>query len=145
MNTIVRWNPIREMAAMQSAIDRLFENTWRDVQPNLNGNFLAFDVHETDSAYTVVTPLPGMNSDHIHLSLHDGVLTVGGELPAPQVDENTRILMQERPYGKFSRSISLPRPVDADNVQAHFENGILTLTLPIVPNAQPRTIAINRK
>lgn len=145
MNTIVRWNPIREIAAMQSAIDRVLENTWRDVQPLWNSSFLALDIHETDTEYTVVTPLPGLNPDDIHVSIHDGMLTISGEVPQPQVDENTRVLMQERFFGKFTRSVNLPRPVDVDNVQAAYENGILTLTLPIAPDAQPKLITIKHK
>jgi hypothetical protein len=48
MSSLIRWNPVREMAAMQSAMDRLFEDTWRTVRPTVAGNALALDVYETD-------------------------------------------------------------------------------------------------
>ena len=58
MSTIVRWNPFREMAAMQSALDRMFEDSWRTTGFSFNGS-LPLDVNETDQAYTVTAALPG--------------------------------------------------------------------------------------
>lgn len=142
MSTLIRWNPIREMAAMQSAIDRLFENTWRGVQPAWEGNLLPLDVHETDQAYTVVTNLPGLTPDQINVNIHENVLTISGETQREAQEEGTRSLIQERVYGKFSRSITLPQTVDMDNVEASYDNGVLTLTLPKLPSAQPRQIEI---
>jgi HSP20 family protein len=140
MTTVVRWNPIREMAAMQSAMDRLFENTWRDVRPE--GDSLPLDVHETNETYTVIASLPGVNVDDIEVSLHDGILYIKAEIAQPEIDENTRILAQERSFGKFSRSIRMPEKVDADNVEADYSNGVLTLTLHKAPEAKPRQINI---
>ncbi|MDX1993553.1 MAG: Hsp20/alpha crystallin family protein [bacterium] len=142
MSTIVRWNPIREMAAMQNMIDRMFDDTWRNVRPTLAGNALALDVHETANAYTVTTALPGLNAEQINVHFQDGVLTISGELNAPEPAENTRVLLQERVYGRFSRSVTLPMAVNVEGVEATFENGILTLTLPKAPEAQPRTIPV---
>lgn len=140
MTTVVRWNPIREMAAMQSAMDRLFENTWRDVRPE--GDSLPLDVHETNETYTVVASLPGANVDDIEVSLHDGILYIKAEIAQPEIDENTRVLAQERSFGKFSRSLRMPEKVNADNVEADYNNGVLTLTLHKAPEAKPRQISI---
>jgi HSP20 family protein len=140
MTTIVRWNPFREMAAMQSAMDRIFDETWRTVRGNADST-LALDVHETDTNYIVQTALPGANPDNIHVSVHDGVLTISTEINPPTM-ENSRTLIQERVYGKFTRSLRLPQMVDLDNVNAAFENGVLTLTMPKSPEAQPRQIPV---
>jgi HSP20 family protein len=144
MANVVRWNPIREMAAMQSAIDRMFEDSWRAVRPTVAGNALALDVYETDTGYTVYTALPGVNPDQINVSLHDDVLTISGEVAQPAVSEdaNARVLLFERSYGKFSRSIRLNQPVDGDHIEAAYENGVLTLTLPKAPQAQPKLIPV---
>ena len=143
MTTIVRWNPIREMAAMQSAMDRLFEESWRG-RTAVAGNALALDVHETDQAYTVQTSLPGVEADKINISFQDDVLTIGGEVEQTKTteDQNTRVLLSERSYGKFSRSIRLAQAIDADKVEANYENGVLTLTLPKAPEVQPKLIPI---
>lgn len=140
MPTMVRWNPIREMAAMQNAIDRAFDETWRTVRAASNGS-LALDVHETDNGYTVFAALPGATPENINVNMHDGVLTITGEIAQPTV-ENSRILLAERTFGKYTRSIRLPQTVDMNAIEATFENGILTLNLPKSPEAQPRQIPV---
>ena len=144
MATIVRWNPVREIAAMQDVMDRIFEENRRG---NRNGNTvntrsLALDVRENENTYTVLTVLPGINPDTIDVRLHENVLTISAEIASPDVEENTRVLLSERMYGKFSRSINLPNEVDGDNVEAAYDNGVLTLTLPKVEEAQPRQIPV---
>jgi HSP20 family protein len=144
MSTIIRWNPLREMAAMQQAMDRLFDETWRNMRAGtFNGtNFLPVDVHETDTNYTVFAWLPGLSAEAINISLQDDVLTISGEFARPEVNDSTRILLEERPFGKFSRSINLPQAVDRDHVEATYENGVLTLSLPKSPEVQPRIIPV---
>ncbi|MEQ8672494.1 MAG: Hsp20/alpha crystallin family protein [Aggregatilineales bacterium] len=144
MATIVRWNPVREIAAMQDVMDRIFEENRRGNRNSntVNTRSLALDVHENENAYTVLTVLPGINPDTIDVRLHDNVLTISAEIAKPDVEENTRVLLSERVYGKFSRSINLPNEVDGDNVEAAYDNGVLTLTLPKVEESQPRQIPV---
>ena len=141
MTTVVRWNPVREMAAMQNALDQLFENNWRGTHNSADIGALALDVHETDQNYTVSAAVPGVSADAVNISFHDSVLTISGEIPQA-TQENARALMLERGYGKFQRSIRLPQPVDTSAVEANIENGVLTLTLPKTPEAQPRQIPV---
>ncbi|MAS36368.1 MAG: heat-shock protein Hsp20 [Anaerolineaceae bacterium] len=141
MSTVVRWNPFREMAAMQSALDRMFEDSWQSTGYGFNAS-LPLDVQETDQAYTVVAAVPGLDSDQIQIKLHRDTLTISAEWPKPEVPEGTRVLIQERAFGTRSRSINLPQPIDSDNVEATYHNGLLTLTLPKSPEAQPRTIPV---
>ncbi|MDZ4764782.1 MAG: Hsp20/alpha crystallin family protein [Chloroflexota bacterium] len=140
MATMVRWNPFREMAAMQSIIDHAFDEKWRTARATTDGS-LALDVHETTTGYTVYAALPGANADNIQVNVNDGVLTISGEIAQPTV-ENSRTLMLERTFGTFTRSIRLPQTVDLSGVEATFENGVLTLNLPKSPEAQPRQIPV---
>lgn len=142
MSTLVRWNPLREMAAVQNAMDRWFDEAWRNVRPTFAGSALSLDVMETADSYTVKADLPGLDSDKINVSVHEGTLTISAEIAQPEVDENVRVLLQERPFGQFSRSINLPQPVVGDKVEASYDDGVLTLVLPKVPEVQPRSIAI---
>jgi len=142
MSTVIRWNPFREMAAMQSAFDRLFDDSWRTTWPTYNGNTLAFDVYETDNAYTATVAIPGVNADQINVSFHDGTLHVSAELPQPTFPENARLLAQERSFGQFTRSIRLPQDIDMNGVEASYENGVLTLNLPKSPETQPKQIQV---
>ena len=138
---ITRWNPFRELAAMQSAMDRFFEDTYRDARSGL-GNNLAIDAHETPDAYVIIADLPGVSPDNINVNLHDNALSIGVDVPQPEVEENTRVLVQERFYGKLTRSFSMPQKIDAEHVEATFDNGVLTLTLPKAAEAKPRQISI---
>lgn len=140
MTTRVRWNPVREMAAMQNIMDQWLENG----RPTAATNNLALDVYETDSAYVIYTALPGVNPEAINVSVEDDVLTISGEVAKPAFDEkeNVRTLALERATGKFTRSVRVSAPVDSDKIEAVFENGLLKLTLPKVPAAQPRLIPV---
>ena len=88
-----------------------------------------------------------MKKEDVTLSLHDGVLTLSGErrheTAAPA--DKTTTLRNERFFGRFERSITLPAPVDATRVSAAYENGILTVTLPKAEAAKPRQIEISVK
>jgi HSP20 family protein len=136
MAQLIRWDPFREMMQIREAFDRLFDETF--ALPRLREPMtwtLALDVAEKDNAYIVKASLPGVNPDDIDISITDNVLTIRGET---KVEYHLR----ERRYGSFSRSISLPAPVNADAVEASYENGVLTLHIPKAPEAQPRKIAV---
>ena len=147
MANIIRWNPVREMAAMQSLMDRMFDDTWRSVRPfaEVEGSTLALDVHEDKETYVVTTSLPGVSADNIQINLHDDILTIEAEIPQKKVEqEGTRVLVQERAYGKYSRQIRLPQAVNSDKVEAQYEDGVLTLTLPKADHVLPRSIPVKR-
>jgi HSP20 family protein len=142
MSTVIRWNPIREMAAVQSAMDRFFDETWRGYRNVDTSLALPLDVHDTETAFHVVAALPGVPADTINVNLQDDVLTISGELPQPTYPENARALLLERAYGKFSRSVRLPEAVVADQIEATLDNGVLRLNLPKSPEAQPKQIPV---
>lgn len=144
MARIVRWNPMREMAAMQSAMDRLMDDTWNNYNDTLGGNMLALDVHENENGYIVTADLPGLEPDQIDITLHDNNLTISGEIVKQEQAEGVKTLVTERSYGAFRRSINLPAAIDADAVEADYTNGVLTLTLPKSEAARPRQIAVRK-
>jgi HSP20 family protein len=141
MNTIIRWNPIREMAAMQNALDRLFEETWNGARVNNMVSSLALDVHESADAYLVSAAVPGLTHDQLQVNFQDGVLTISGEVNQETRDD-ARAIMLERTYGRFSRSVRLPLPVNVEGIEATLSDGVLKLTLPKTPEVQPRQIPI---
>ena len=152
MSSITRWNPVREFNAMQNFMDRLIEETARPMRglvesyEGVSGS-LALDVVEEDKAYTVTTSQPGVKADDIKVNMHDDLLTIEAEIPAKTTEKTEtangrKVLMQERAWGKFSRSIRLPQNVKNDGVEASFENGVLTLSLPKAEHVLPRTIPV---
>ena len=130
------------MVAMQSALDRMMEDGWRSTGSTFARGALELDAYETSDSYTVIAALPGLSEDAIDVRLENGILTIGADLPELNVPEDGRLLLQERDMGRVSRSVTLPQHVDVNGVQALYENGILTLTLPKAPEAQPRQIPI---
>lgn len=145
---VVRWNPFREMAAMQSAMDRMFDEMNRSMgsmgsmEPMTAGNWVPMDVQENDDIFLVEAELPGINPDDIDITLHENTLTISGETEREETKEGERRVISERNYGKFRRSVTLPTPVKADDVEANYEDGVLRLTLPKEETAKPRQISV---
>jgi len=145
MTRIYRWNPFREMVEMQKSLDRMFgevNRSFGESEWSAAGNWLAVDVIENNDAYILTADLPGVVSDDINITLHENVLTISGEIHTEEVEEGTRSLLNERRYGVFRRSITLPNTINGDNVEASFDNGVLTLTLPKSEASKPRQIAV---
>jgi len=122
-------------------MDTLLEGMSTEAAPR--DTMLALDVREDDSTYTIMAALPGVKQEDINVQLHDGVLSIEAEIKSEATRENERTLVQERRYGRFARSLRLPNDVDGEAIQARYQDGILTLSLPKLAQAQPRKIAIS--
>lgn len=122
-----------------------FEDLWREFDRNVSAKAPAktfsprMDIDEKEGVYTILLDLPGLKKEDIKVDLHDSVLTVSGERVRA---EGTGEKYSERSFGRFERSITLPTAVDAEKVEAKFEDGVLRLTLPQVAAAKPHTIKI---
>lgn len=146
-NMITRWNPFREMAALQRMMDRMFED-WRPFV-DVNGEMLegmralALDVHEDAKSYTITTEMPGVQAENIHVRQEGDYLLIEGEMPEQKTErEEKRAIIQERRYGRYSRRVRLPQNINVEKADAHYENGVLTLTLPKAEAAQPKMIPV---
>ena len=148
MTRVIRWKPIRQPNTFDYAFDRLLDENWRNIFSEQNDNAeashkLALDVFEAGMGYTVVANLPGVTADNIDIRAEDDVLTISAEIVDTVVeDEDSRNLLQERRTGKFSRSVRLPQPVDIEHIEATYNNGVLELNLPKLPEAQPKQIKV---
>jgi len=102
------------------------------------------DVTESDEAYTVRADLPGLEEKDIQVSLEEGVLTIQGKLESEKEEDLKGVRYVERAKGSFRRAIELPAEIDAAKVTASYRQGVLTVTLPKLPEAKPevRTIPI---
>jgi HSP20 family protein len=96
------------------------------------GNFVntSINVSETENEIRITAQLPGVTEQDIDVSLDDDVLTIWGEKGFERTDDKENFHFVERSYGTFQRSLRLPFPIDPDQVQARFENGVLTVTVP---------------
>jgi HSP20 family protein len=144
MANIVRWEPFREMISLREAMDSLFEHALIEPErPGQSGDWgIPFDVTENEDNFVVKASVPGVNSEDLEVTVIGDVLSVKGEIKSEAEQKNERYHLRERRYGSFSRSVTLPAPVKADQVQADYQNGVLTLTLPKTEEVKPKRIAI---
>jgi HSP20 family protein len=142
---IERWDPFREAVSLRDAMNTLLQESF--VRPGgvpAQGGYatLPLDVSETEGEFVVKAALPGVKPDDVQITVHGDTLTIRGEIKAEEDKKGEHWHLRERRFGAFQRSVSLSTPVDSDKAQAHFENGVLTLTLPKSESARPRQIKI---
>jgi HSP20 family protein len=137
----VSMNPVwQSLNEMQSEMNRLFDR-WGN-QPFGMVESPALNLWEEGDSLYLEAELPGLNIDDVEIYVTGrNQLTVKGERK-PQTQEGAQYHRQERWFGNFTRSITLPFPVDENNVEARFENGILKVRLPKHETARPRKINI---
>ena len=93
---------------------------------------LTLDVSETDNEFTVTADLPGLEEKDINVEVSNNILRIGGEKKLDHEEKGKNFHRIERVSGSFDRSIQLPSPINEENIQASFKNGVLTITLPRV-------------
>jgi HSP20 family protein len=144
---VVRWEPLRELSSLQNEMNRLFNTVFDAPAPPGNGGAMrrwvpAMDLVETDESFILRGDLPGMTQEDVEIELEDNVLTVSGERKAEHEAKQEGYHRVERAFGSFSRSLTLPKGIDADAVTANFENGVLEIRIPKPEERKPRRIAI---
>ncbi len=140
------FSPLARLSAFQQEVDRVFDLPFFGRESRGSTRWTpALDLHQDKDTLFVHAELPGMKREDTKLSLHDGVLTLSGERRPASSDDAKTTVRNERFFGRFERSVTLPTPVDAARVSAAYENGILTVTLPKAEAAKPRQIEINVK
>jgi HSP20 family protein len=141
---IVRWDPFREVSTIQDQFNRVF-NALRPGDSR-GGTWLpAVDVYDTKDAVVLKADLAGLKPEDVQLDLEENVLTLSGERHAEEPPEGDRYFRVERAVGKFERSIALPLGIRADEVEATFEDGVLTVRLPKAEVTRPKRIPIEIK
>lgn len=100
------------------------------------------DLYENDEAYVLEMELPGFSNEDIELTVERNVLTVTGQRSVQEESEDVTFHLRERGTTRFSRSFALPRSMDGDAVEARFDNGVLTVTLPKAAEARPKRIEV---
>ena len=136
------WSSRRGSGDLMSQFEEFINEFDRGFAPMRSSTFdfsPAVDLEEKDNQYMVTVDLPGMKKEEIKIELSDNVLNISGERTRESKAEGR---YTERSYGKFMRSITLPAHVSPEKVQAHFENGVLHITLNKSETAQSRAIKI---
>lgn len=100
------------------------------------------DLVESNEAYVLALDLPGVSREDVTINFDDNRLTISGERHSTTTGENADYLRVERSYGRFFRAFTLPHTVDSENIQAQYDNGVLTVTLPKHEQSRPRQIEV---
>ena len=137
------WTPRRSLASdLFNEWDRMFNLTpglpiydERDFAP-------AMDVSETEENYMVSMDLPGLKKENISIEVVDNMLNVSGERKDELKYEEGQTHRVERSFGSFKRSFTLPKTVNAEDIEAHYEDGVLNIRLPKTRLAQSKKIEI---
>lgn len=147
MSTLIRWEPTRELTTLRDRMDRLFSEAlgrgWGGEEGLATGVWVPpVDVFETPENIVLKADLPDVNKDEVDVSVENNTLTIKGERKMQKEAKEKNFYRMERSYGTFSRSFTLPPTVAAEKVEASFENGVLTLTLPKREESKPRQIKV---
>jgi HSP20 family protein len=141
---ITRWDPFREVAALQNRVNSLFRDMSEGDSPVTTANFVpAVDVYEDDKKVMLKLEVPGMEEKDLDVSVENHTLTVKGERKFEKEEKEENFHRIERRYGSFFRAFTLPNTVDTENVHASYNAGILKLELSKKPEAQPKQIKVN--
>ena len=134
-----------EVSTARREVDRVFDRFFgQGAAQGMTVWAPAVDVRETNDELQVTAELPGLAPQDVNVTVENGVLTISGEKKQEvrEGTEDSNYYLYERRYGRFERSFSLPRTVNADQVKARFDNGVLTIALPKAEAAKPRKVQI---
>ena len=146
--SIVRWDPFRDVAALQDRINRIFSESFgssRDLDDD-SGLYdwrPPVDIYETAEGFILKVELAGIEKEDVTVEVKDNVLTLKGErLLDPEIKDE-QYYRKERTFGKFQRSFTLQESIRPESVKASFKNGILTITVPRPAQEKTKQVTVN--
>ena len=149
MATMMRWDPFQdlrsaqdEMAQMSPILAHALGLHAQQGSGQTTAWAPALDISERKDAYLVTVELPGVEADDLEITLEDGLLTIQGERQFTSESSEEQFHRIERRYGAFRRSITLPAQVQAEQIEASFDNGVLQIVVPKMEEATPKRIQI---
>jgi HSP20 family protein len=131
----------QEMSQLQREMNRLIE-TYSPARLRPAPGYPALNIWSKEDGLTVTAEVPGVTAENIDISVIGENLTLSGERKPDEVQDGTRYHRQERGYGRFTRSVQLPFPVDVKKVEATFKDGILLIHLPRAEEDKPKKIVV---
>jgi HSP20 family protein len=154
MATMMRWDPFQDLRDAQDEMSQMAQMSPRlahalglhtqqgSGQATTTAWAPALDISERKDAYLVTVELPGVETDDLEITLEDGLLTIRGERHFAHDSTEQQFHRVERRYGAFRRSITLPAQVQAEQIEASFDNGVLQIMVPKMEEAAPKRIQV---
>ena len=150
MTLLTRWEPFRELSTMQDRINRmnrLFRESYSAEGPEEALTTTSFappvDIYEDEHTIAMKMEVPGIDEKDIDVRIENNTLTVHGERKIEKEEREENFRRVERQYGSFTRSFTLPSSVDTGQVSAHYDKGVLKISLAKKAEAKPKQIKVN--
>ena len=150
MTLLTRWEPLREFSTMQdrmNRMNRLFRESYGSEGPEEALTTTSFaapvDIYEDEHTITLKLEVPGIDEQDIDVRIEGNTLSVHGERKIEKEEKEENFRRVERQYGSFTRSFTLPSSVDPGQVNAHYDKGVLKITLAKKAEAKPKQIKVN--
>ena len=143
MRMITKQYPVRDMLSLHEAMNQLIDNSeygWARQDSGERIARLPIDAYSTDNEIVVTAALAGVKPEDVEITVEGDTLTIKGEIPAAL--ENVNYVVSERFHGPFSRTLQLNVIIDVEKIEANFDGGVLTLTLPKSEDVKPRQIKV---
>jgi HSP20 family protein len=146
MTVMTRWDPFRELNALQQRMNRLFEEQCdggREESLTAGAFAPPVDVYEDEQSVQLKLEVPGVDEKDLDIKVENNALTVSGERKFEKEEKEENFRRVERRYGSFSRSFTLPNTVNTEDIHADYNNGVLTIRLAKRAEAKPKQIKVN--
>ena len=145
MTVITRWDRSRELSTLQDRLNRLFHGAYPGGEEALTTSSFApaVDVYEDEHEVSLKLEVPGVDEKDLDIRVENNTLTVTGERKFEKEEKEENFRRIERQYGSFTRTFTLPTTVDAEQVKASYDKGILKISLPKKAEAKPKQIKIS--
>ena len=141
---ITRWDPYRDVIALQNRVNSLFRDMSGENDPVTTASFVpAVDIYEDAQKVVLKLEVPGIEQKDLDVRVENHTLTVKGERKFEAEEKEQNFHRIERRYGSFYRAFTLPSTVDTEHIGASYNAGVLKLELLKKPEAQPKQIKIN--
>ncbi len=145
--TIVKWDPFRNVAALQDRINRIFDESFSrtadlDDDISMSAWKPLVDIYETDEAIILKAELPGIKKDDVSVEVKDNVLTLKGVRTEEKEIKEKNYYRKERAFGTFSRSFNLQHRIQPDKIKARFKDGVLKIEIPKPEEEKPKQITV---
>ena len=146
MTVLTRWDPFRDLVALQNRMNRLFEEQYgggREESLTTGAFVPPVDVYEDEHSIQLKLEVPGIDEKDLDIKVENNVLTVSGERKFEKEEKEENFRRVERRYGSFTRTFTLPSTVSTEDINANYENGVLKIRLAKRAEAKPKQIKVN--
>jgi HSP20 family protein len=137
---LAKWDPFRDLRAVEDEFDRLVGRVF-----SRNAWVPALDVRESEDRFDVTVDLPGLEPDAVNVTFENGMITISGKREFASEEKGETHHRIERSYGTFARTVTLPTSADTERIEASFDKGVLTISVPKVEAAKPKTIEVKAR